>query len=838
MRPHSLIDHLSFLRRLAADLVADEHAAEDLVQQTVAYALARPPRRSEAMRAWLRKVMRHLAINRAHKERHRRYREQQVAMNEAVAARQSTTERLEVHRALSEAVRKLPEPYQSTIVERYLVGRTPRAIAELHGIAVDTVKTRLKRGLRMLREDMKRRFDGDPRVWSLAFLGVPKKESVAPLVSAASVAVLAAGAAGVWLIGSGAPPDRAVRFAATVTTAESSRAPSTDPLRERFVFDAPALSETLLGSRASSAPVGEIKGSYSVDVRVLDERQLPVDGVEVVFSGDVRTSMPPPVAFTAADGRARLDVRGSGFFVVRSPEWETALAGQALGYAPDEDVLILVGHPRAAQGRVVDEQGRPIPDVQIGVVSTPRLRKRLGSTLHRSTPGMLPRSSWCTDERGLFELARVPDFEGTVVEFRKLGFSRTVLPADGLAEEIVLRRSVEAPDAAQATGRVVDSDGLPVAGAFVSAGTELWRTDPEGRFSLPLDGFGKRSPNELLLQVAARGYEPIKKRLDWTRLADPQGMAELWLERSRDLRALRGRVLDTAGNPLPGAEVWLQDPTWFSMRGSYGLDLETVLAGAESAPDALERRGTHSVRTDAAGRFEIQGLDERDYRVMACAPGSGVAGVAGPFRSGASGVNITLDSARVLESFHGRVVDPEGVPVTSGLVWLLRERQSMRRPGALPEARRVRWLDRVPLGPDGTFHFEDVPLDHIYLSVTGEGLATLDFALVESESQPTAEGFGRTIRVPRLVTLEIDSSNFDDALSVSVLVDGRPVPLDQRRAPLPTRVFRRTERFVAADQATLMIPETATEVVVFRQGVEALRIAIQPRFGDALRIQL
>ena len=73
----TLAAHAGGLRALAFELVGDPHAAEDVLQDTFVRALARPPTgaSSAGLRAWLREVVRGLALNHRRNAAHRSERE-------------------------------------------------------------------------------------------------------------------------------------------------------------------------------------------------------------------------------------------------------------------------------------------------------------------------------------------------------------------------------------------------------------------------------------------------------------------------------------------------------------------------------------------------------------------------------------------------------------------------------------------------------------------------------------------------------------------------------------------------------------------------------------------
>src|SRR5262245_66551961 len=80
--PSELERHRAFLQRLARELVRGEAAAEDLVQDAFVRALERPPLSGAALRPWLARVARRLAINRARSRRRSDARERRAAVPE------------------------------------------------------------------------------------------------------------------------------------------------------------------------------------------------------------------------------------------------------------------------------------------------------------------------------------------------------------------------------------------------------------------------------------------------------------------------------------------------------------------------------------------------------------------------------------------------------------------------------------------------------------------------------------------------------------------------------------------------------------------------------------
>ena len=162
--PELLLSHAPSLRALARRLVR-EAAAEDVVQETWLAALERPPRRVEGLGAWLRSVLRNRARMRARGEVRRLERDRVVARAEAI---ESTAERVERRAALSRlvtALEDLPQPFGDAVWMRFFEELPAPEIGRRLGVAEVTVRTRIHRGLALLRERLERESGGERGAW-------------------------------------------------------------------------------------------------------------------------------------------------------------------------------------------------------------------------------------------------------------------------------------------------------------------------------------------------------------------------------------------------------------------------------------------------------------------------------------------------------------------------------------------------------------------------------------------------------------------------------------------------------------------------------------------------
>tara|TARA_R110002072_G_scaffold243682_1_gene402720 strand:- start:34009 stop:36381 length:2373 start_codon:yes stop_codon:yes gene_type:complete len=158
-----LLAHTSALRGLACALVGEAHA-DDVLQEAALESLRKPPRREGATTGWLVAVVRNLANKTRRRESTRRRYESAISNTHQEAADRGA-EDADNMRALTDAVTSLPEPYRTAILMRYLREQTPTEIAAETNTPVSTVKTRLQRGLVMLRE----RLEHNNNDWRVAF---------------------------------------------------------------------------------------------------------------------------------------------------------------------------------------------------------------------------------------------------------------------------------------------------------------------------------------------------------------------------------------------------------------------------------------------------------------------------------------------------------------------------------------------------------------------------------------------------------------------------------------------------------------------------------------------
>ena len=153
-RPEEWNRHTDALRRMARELLREEHQSEDLVQSAFLTALERPPR--VLSRAWLKKVLRRRGVDTLRRQARRRASEALIEPRNAPDTGELAL-LLERHEAVVTVLRGLREPYRQALYLRYFDGLSPSQIAERLEVPVKTVKSRLHRGLQQMRERLEQR---------------------------------------------------------------------------------------------------------------------------------------------------------------------------------------------------------------------------------------------------------------------------------------------------------------------------------------------------------------------------------------------------------------------------------------------------------------------------------------------------------------------------------------------------------------------------------------------------------------------------------------------------------------------------------------------------------
>ncbi len=196
IRAESLLQHREFVRALARSLVRDEHAAQDVVQETWLEALRSPPRNAAALPGWLARVVRTRAQNVARGESRRVVRERSVAREELDESEEKLHERVAMQHKVVEAVLALKEPYKTVVLLHYYEGLSPSQIAARRNMPASSVRAQLSRAHDLLRERLDTEFGGSRAAWSVGLAALARgRGGVALTAKLAALGAVAAAAA-------------------------------------------------------------------------------------------------------------------------------------------------------------------------------------------------------------------------------------------------------------------------------------------------------------------------------------------------------------------------------------------------------------------------------------------------------------------------------------------------------------------------------------------------------------------------------------------------------------------------------------------------------------------
>lgn len=174
------------MRRLALHLTRDPHRAADLEQDTWVRLIRNPPASRVSIKAWIATVMKNSHRNGYRGEQRRLKREHGWCEPGSVAEGEAGASDPDVIEAVLGSVGRLGEKYHEVISLHFFYQLTPQEISEQLGIPAATVRTRLRRSLQQLRDDLDRRHGGRRSLWvgSLA-AWMQQPPSVVPLGSVA-----------------------------------------------------------------------------------------------------------------------------------------------------------------------------------------------------------------------------------------------------------------------------------------------------------------------------------------------------------------------------------------------------------------------------------------------------------------------------------------------------------------------------------------------------------------------------------------------------------------------------------------------------------------------------
>lgn len=750
LTPETLAEHASFVRTLARSLVADPHAADDLVQDAWVAALERPPRHRANLGAWLGTIVERLAWRRARSTSRRTIREEAATRPEPLAAVDEMIARGEILRRVTDAVLALEEPYQSTVLLRFYEGLEAREIAERACVPLATVRSRLQRALALLRTRLDRDHGGDRKAWCQGL--------VALFVAGRGAAVGTSGATGALVSGIG--------VGAMSTTAKTATGLAAAAILGLFVWRAMKAGDPIspVSDAGDEAPLDALLAPNAAEPSLAPESPagtarreertalVPADGARVAERGALEVRLTgvrdqSPVAgeelhfiawchasgdrafrgFTDADGRFLLEGLLPGLVSVGTSHGAECSAEIKAGETTSVDLEIPIGF--AVRGKVVDAEGLAVPGARLWL-----------SEYFNPTEGFVIGT---TRSDGAFEIDDVPDsrYLGAIADGyapSHLHFIPDYQPADGWLDDVELTLTLNGKGGRLEVG-LTRPDGRPATDALVSVNgirPEMLRIGNQQLTSIPtfsawsdeegcasIDGLPPGNA-EVTVYVAGMGV--------W------RGTAMIEAGRTTSLPivlchegVVTGTVRTAGGAPAEDVSVYLDDGEYDPLRPS--------------------------TRSRANGRYELRGLPIGSWPLKAVSQQLGSAKSVVQIEPGVAATwDPLLSTGRVIT---GRAVDHEGAPLAGWDV----EAQSLKSS----------WRGLVETDAEGTFRLVDVAEGSVFLEL---------FRDLMSERVPTLR---RNVGVHEDdLLLRVERSDLCDAALIGKIVDEQGRPIARARVAL------------------------------------------------------
>ncbi|MEQ1894515.1 MAG: carboxypeptidase regulatory-like domain-containing protein, partial [Planctomycetota bacterium] len=516
-------------------------------------------------------------------------REQHVARHEG--SMQSPAEILEAEdqrRRLIELVLALEEPLRVVLMLRFFEQLPPREVAGRLGLPLETVRTRQKRGLELLRARLDRESHGDRGAWALALVRALKVSASGPQ----AVALLATSVAGVLVMPLGKKVALAFALLVLIGGGAYLRVH-----RERVEHAVPKSDSELVTSRAEERTSAEAPAAIGVRSEVLTAAApsmdfVPLEPGSVLLQVSWHDGNPArdigatfhPIGpgykadaidvRTGADGSVRIDRMAPGQVEV----WLDRGVSARGAIDPGGLLVLALTIPLGCDvnGLVVESDGRPVAGAEI-------------FANHRNWTGHVVARS---DEEGRFHVRSLAEKSCCLSARQAMHPPTPQQRLEGGSGYTYQVRLVFAGTGGALEGTVWDDAGLPIARAQILAGGEdqflhgfklaeggdaypaasqLVRSDEQGRYEVRGLPAGRQ-----VVKVLTRGH------------ARWMGEVEIVEGRTSRLDAVlvagttvTGTVTNASGHAVAGVEV--------------ALRRETGLLSA-------------ACRTDAEGRYELTDL--------------------------------------------------------------------------------------------------------------------------------------------------------------------------------------------------------------------------------------
>jgi uncharacterized GH25 family protein len=328
-----------------------------------------------------------------------------------------------------------------------------------------------------------------------------------------------------------------------------------------------------------------MKEGGSIAGRVVDDKgnAVPYATIRVAAKAEEAQGTPGRQAVSEKDGsfevrglsRVKLQVRAS------SDDASSKVVDiDAAATAHTKDLKLVLDETGTIAGVVVDDEGKPVPEIQVAAIADYFAAER---------PSLVGVTSATTDGAGAFTLRGLPDGSYRLRPLRG-GASMTGWEAQGVSAKVGDKNvKLTLPAPATLVGRVQLENGNPPKLANVQLGYHpATPAAADGSFTIV-----DLEPGKYDVRVLGPEFAQLTKSDVELTAGKTTDVGTLVVTRGRKLT---GRVVDASGTPVIGARVTVSK-TLLSMEG------------AQDQLDAIaEMTGARSATTDQDGGFTIIGI--------------------------------------------------------------------------------------------------------------------------------------------------------------------------------------------------------------------------------------